>query len=128
LLLVFSFSASIYSQEPGTARRQPNNPSTASTSAETKSSANSRVSGAVVKSDVAEALSVIESNYVDGKKLDYNAIFKSSIGNMLNSLDPHSNYLDAADFAAFRTEQRSEYFGIAGLSRRPAFRRQDSGG
>jgi carboxyl-terminal processing protease len=70
------------------------------------------VSGAVVKSDVAEALSVIEGNYVDGKKLDYNAIFKSSIGNMLNTLDPHSNYLDAADFAAFRTEQRSEYFGI----------------
>ena len=31
---------------------------------------------------------------------------------MLNALDPHSTYLDAADFAAFKTEQRSEYFGI----------------
>jgi carboxyl-terminal processing protease len=112
LLLAFSFSASIYSQQPGTARRQPNNPAAASTSPDTKSSATSRVSGAVVKSDVAEALSVIENNYVDGKKLDYNAIFKSSIGNMLNTLDPHSNYLDATDFAAFKTEQRSEYFGI----------------
>jgi len=115
LLLALSFSANIYSQQTGTARRQPNNPPVASTSADpnaAKSSANSRVSGAVVKSDVAEALSVIEGNYVDSKKLDYNAIFKSSIGVMLSTLDPHSNYLDAADFAAFRTEQRSEYFGI----------------
>jgi carboxyl-terminal processing protease len=70
------------------------------------------VTGAAVKSDVEEALSVIQDNYVDGKKLDYNSIFKSSIGVMLNTLDPHSNYLDATDFNAFRTEQRSEYFGI----------------
>jgi carboxyl-terminal processing protease len=66
----------------------------------------------LVKSDVAEALSVIQDNYIDGKKLDYNAVFKSSISGMLNTLDPHSTYLDAADYSAFKTEQRSEYFGI----------------
>ena len=66
----------------------------------------------MVKSDVEEALSVIQNNYIDGKKLDYNTIFKSSITGMLNVLDPHSSYLDAADFAAFQTEQRSQYFGI----------------
>jgi carboxyl-terminal processing protease len=65
-----------------------------------------------IKGDLAEALSVIESNYIDGKKLDYNAIFKSSIGGMLSVLDPHSTYFDPAEFASFRTEQRSEYFGI----------------
>lgn len=114
LLLALSFSANIYSQQTGAARRQPSNSPAASTSAgpNAKSSATSRVTSAVVKSDVEEALSVIQDNYVDGKKLDYNAVFKSSISNMLNTLDPHSNYLDAADFAAFRTEQRSEYFGI----------------
>jgi len=32
-----------------------------------------------VRGDIAEALSVIQSNYIDGKKLDYNNIFKSSI-------------------------------------------------
>ncbi|HCX28223.1 MAG TPA: hypothetical protein DHU55_00370 [Blastocatellia bacterium] len=65
-----------------------------------------------MKSDLAEALSVIQENYIDGKKLDYNNIFKSSISGMLSVLDPHSTYFDAADFAAFKTEQRSEYFGI----------------
>jgi carboxyl-terminal processing protease len=66
----------------------------------------------VVKSDVAEALSVIQENYIDGKKLEYNSIFKSSINGMLKVLDPHSSYLDAADFAEFKTEQRSQYYGI----------------
>lgn len=65
-----------------------------------------------IKSDVAEALSVIQSNYIDGQKLNYNDVFKSSINVMLSVLDPHSNYLDQAEFAAFQTEQRSEYFGI----------------
>ena len=112
LLLALSFAADIYAQQTGAARRQPNNPSEASTSANAKASSTARVSGALVKSDVAEALSVIQENYIDGKKLDYNSIFKSSISGMLNVLDPHSTYLDAADFAAFKTEQRSEYFGI----------------
>ena len=112
LLLALSFFANIYAQQTGSARRQPSNPAEASTSANAKASSSSRVSGAVVKSDLAEALSVIQDNYIDGKKLDYNSIFKSSISGMLNVLDPHSTYLDAADFAAFKTEQRSEYFGI----------------
>ncbi|HEX7773017.1 MAG TPA: S41 family peptidase, partial [Pyrinomonadaceae bacterium] len=66
----------------------------------------------MIKSDLAEALSVIQSNHIDGRKLNYNDVFKSSISSMLSVLDPHSTYLDAAEFAAFRTEQRSEYFGI----------------
>jgi carboxyl-terminal processing protease len=110
--LALSFSGHIYSQQAGSARRQPSNSSEVPTSANTKSGGNSRVTGAVVKSDLSEALSVIQDNYIDGKKLDYNSIFKSSISGMLNVLDPHSTYLDAADFAAFKTEQRSEYFGI----------------
>ncbi|HKG98874.1 MAG TPA: S41 family peptidase, partial [Pyrinomonadaceae bacterium] len=69
-------------------------------------------SGPVIKSDLAEALSVIQSNHIDGRKLDYNAIFKSSISGMLSVLDPHSTYFDPIEYASFRTEQRSEYFGI----------------
>lgn len=111
-ILALACSANIYSQQTGTARRQPNNPSESTTSANAKPSSNARVSGAVVKSDLAEALSLIEDNHIDGKKLDYNSVFKSSISGMLNVLDPHSTYLDATDFAAFKTEQRSEYFGI----------------
>jgi carboxyl-terminal processing protease len=112
IILLLALSAIIYSQQMGSARRQPANPSETSAAANAKTASNARVSGAVVKSDLAEALSVIQDNYIDGKKLDYNVIFKSSISGMLNVLDPHSTYLDAADFAAFKTEQRSEYYGI----------------
>ncbi len=108
-LLTLSFSAILSAQQSGTARRQPND---APNSTAARAGANSRVTSAVVKSDLSEALSVIQDNYIDGKKLDYNSIFKSSISGMLNVLDPHSTYLDASDFAAFKTEQRSEYYGI----------------
>jgi carboxyl-terminal processing protease len=65
-----------------------------------------------IETDVAEALSVIESNYVSGKKLNYNDVVKSSIDGMLHALDPHSNYFDAKEFEQFRTDQSSRYFGI----------------
>ena len=77
-----------------------------------KSDAKPRATMENIESDVAEALTVIEDNHVDGKKLDYNELFKSSIDSMLHTLDPHSNYFDAKEYEAFRTEQRSEYFGI----------------
>src|SRR5258707_3263320 len=70
------------------------------------------VNAPLIKSDLAEALSVIQANHIDGKKLDYNSIFKASISGMLSVLDPHSTYFDPIEYASFRTEQRSEYFGI----------------
>ncbi|MEP6704669.1 MAG: S41 family peptidase [Acidobacteriota bacterium] len=65
-----------------------------------------------IEQDVAEALSVIESNHVVGKKMNYNDVFKSSIDGMLHTLDPHSNYFDSKEFEQFRTDQRSQYYGI----------------
>jgi carboxyl-terminal processing protease len=65
-----------------------------------------------IEKDVSEALTVIQDQYIDGNKLDYNSVFKSSITGMLRSLDPHSNYFDRAEFDEFRTDQRSEYYGI----------------
>jgi carboxyl-terminal processing protease len=65
-----------------------------------------------VEQDFAEALTIIQENYIDGNKLDYNTVFKSSIIGMLRSLDPHSNYYDRAEFDELKTDQRSEYFGI----------------
>jgi carboxyl-terminal processing protease len=66
----------------------------------------------VIKGDLAEALSVIEKNHVDGASLDYNEVFKGSMDAMLHTLDPHSNYFDAKETEQFRTDQLSEYFGI----------------
>ena len=71
-----------------------------------------RVTAPAIRTDLAEALSVIQANHIDGKKLDYNNVFKASITGMLGVLDPHSTYFDPIEYASFRTEQRSEYFGI----------------
>jgi carboxyl-terminal processing protease len=57
-------------------------------------------------------LNVIQEQYIDGKGLDYNSLFKSSIIGMLRSLDPHSNYYDREEFEELKNDQRSEYFGI----------------
>ncbi len=111
-LLALSFTSNIYSQQNGNARRQPGNSSEGSPAANQPAASRARLSGAVVKSDLAEALSVIQDNHIDGKKLDYNSIFKSSISGMLSVLDPHSTYFDPVEYASFKTEQRSEYFGI----------------
>ena len=110
-LVALSFNSNIYSQQNGTARRQPGNSSEGPPSANAPGS-RARTSATVVKSDLAEALSVIQDNHIDGKKLDYNSIFKSSISGMLSVLDPHSTYFDPIEYASFKTEQRSQYFGI----------------
>jgi carboxyl-terminal processing protease len=111
-LLIFAVStaANVFSQQTGAARRQPATSPEGSIAKAPASRAS--VTTAVVKNDLSEALSVIQDNYIDGKKVDYNAIFKSSISGMLNVLDPHSTYFDPVEYASFRTEQRSEYFGI----------------
>jgi carboxyl-terminal processing protease len=65
-----------------------------------------------IERDFTEALSVVQEQYVDGQKLSYNDVFKSSIIGMLRSLDPHSNYYDREEYDELKTDQRSEYFGI----------------
>jgi len=109
LFLVFALAvpAFIIAQQNRSARRTTDRPAPTGATA-TKASP----SGAAIKSDLAEALAVIQSNHIDGRKLDYNAVFKSSISGMLSVLDPHSTYFDPIEYASFRTEQRSEYFGI----------------
>lgn len=67
---------------------------------------------AAIQRDVDEALKMIEQQYVDGRKLNYNDVYKSSILGMLRSLDPHSNYYDREEFEELKSDQRSEYFGI----------------
>jgi carboxyl-terminal processing protease len=65
-----------------------------------------------LEADVAEALTVIQDNYVDGNKVKYDEVFKSSIIGMLRTLDPHSNFYDAKEFEEQRADWRSEYYGI----------------
>ena len=83
--------------------------------AATKAPPAKKVTTQVIQNEIEEALAVIEGNYVGGKKLNYNTVFKSSIDGMLHTLDPHSNYFDAKEFEEFMTEQRSQYFGIGAI-------------
>jgi carboxyl-terminal processing protease len=94
-LLIPSFALA---QTPGTNGRRPGRGATPETIR--------------VQRDFDEALKLVQDQYVDGKKLNYNEVYKSSIIGMLRSLDPHSNYYDREEFEELKTDQRSEYFGI----------------
>ena len=78
LTLAFTFLLSIngFAQTQGVARVGSGNGASA---AESKK----KVSAQDIESDIAEALSLVESNYVSGKKLNYNTVMKSSIDGML---------------------------------------------
>jgi len=109
LVIALALPALIIAQQTRSARRTTTPERSASTNAP-----GGKVSptAPAIKSDLSEALAVIQTNHIDGRKLDYNNIFKSSISGMLSVLDPHSTYFDPIEYASFRTEQRSEYFGI----------------
>lgn len=64
----------------------------------------------VILDDFADALTLLQEHYVD--KIDYEQVTKMAILGMLHTLDPHSNYYDKREFARFRIEQTSQYFGI----------------
>ena len=110
LIIALCVPAIILAQQNRSARRTSSNPERSV--ATNTTAAKATATAPLIKNDLAEALSVIQANYIDGKKLDYNSIFKSSISGMLSVLDPHSTYFDPIEYASFRTEQRSEYFGI----------------
>lgn len=111
LFLIFALTvpALILAQQSRSARRATTPERTTTTS---PTAGKGVVTSPMIRSDLSEALGVIQSNHIDGKKLNYNEIFKTSISSMLSVLDPHSTYFDPAEYASFRTEQRSEYFGI----------------
>jgi len=111
LFIVFALvlPAIIFAQQNRSARRATGPDRSASSTA---SGTRPAPTAPAIKSDLSEALAVIQTNHIDGRNLDYGNIFKSSISGMLSVLDPHSTYFDPAEYAAFRTEQRSEYFGI----------------
>jgi carboxyl-terminal processing protease len=121
LLVALSLPTFVFAQQPaaprGTAPGQNMPPNVAPPATGRTQRVRPRVpasSGATaaIEEDFAEALSIVQENYVDGVKIDYNAAFKSSIIGMLRSLDPHSNYYDSKEFEELQADWRSEYYGI----------------
>ncbi len=109
LIAIFFFVTSGFAQNPSTAAKTAPKIEVVPT---TTSKTGKSPSAELIQKDLTEAFSVIEKNYGGTKKLDYNEVFKSSIEGMLHTLDPHSNYFDAKEFEQFKTDQRSQYFGI----------------
>jgi carboxyl-terminal processing protease len=106
LVIVLALTISGLAQSQNVAKNAPK------TAQPAPGSSSKAVTSEDIEVDISEAMSVIEGNYVGGKKINYNEIFKSSIDGMLHTLDPHSNYFDAKEFEQFRTDQSSRYFGI----------------
>src|SRR3990172_6522437 len=55
-------------------------------------------------------LTVIEENYVE--KVPAQKVISGSINGLLNSLDPHSNFLDEDAYASLQEEQHGSFYGL----------------
>ncbi len=60
------------------------------------------------------ALSLLQQNYADPIASE-KAIYQGAIPGMLRTLDPHSNFLDPAEYQDMQRKQRAQYFGIGML-------------
>jgi carboxyl-terminal processing protease len=58
------------------------------------------------------ALQLIRQDYVDESKTSYRGLTYSALHGMLNSLDPHSQFMEPADFRDMEDETKSEFGGL----------------
>ena len=56
------------------------------------------------------ALDAIESRYVD--KVESDRLVYGAIGGMLQTLDPHSSFIDPKQYAQMRERQEGRYYGL----------------
>jgi carboxyl-terminal processing protease len=60
------------------------------------------------------ALSIVNQNFADQVSSE-KEIYQGAIPGMLRTLDPHSSFLDPAEYADMQRKQRAQYFGIGML-------------
>ncbi|MXZ70468.1 MAG: S41 family peptidase [Acidobacteria bacterium] len=58
----------------------------------------------------ASAIALIEANYVDDVEVEQ--LVSRAVGGMLQTLDPHSSYMDARSYARLRERQEGRYYGL----------------
>jgi carboxyl-terminal processing protease len=61
---------------------------------------------------VAAVMRVIHADYVDEERVDYDRLAEAAIDGIMASLDRHSSYMPAKDFAHFEEMTTQEYVGI----------------
>ena len=60
------------------------------------------------------ALSMVNQNFADPISSE-KAIYQGAVPGMLRTLDPHSSFLDPAEYQDMQRKQRAQYFGIGML-------------
>jgi carboxyl-terminal processing protease len=60
---------------------------------------------------VASAYSLVEKNFADSVSPE-KAFYQGAIPGMLHTLDPHSNFVDPAEYREMQRRQRAQYFGV----------------
>lgn len=61
---------------------------------------------------VKEVLKLVNENYVDAGAASYDALTKSAIHGMVESLDPHSEFLESRDYSELEEELTGDFSGI----------------
>jgi carboxyl-terminal processing protease len=59
----------------------------------------------------ADVLAVVQRNYADPVNVDQ-TIYDGAIPGMLQTLDPHSEFFDPKDYAAFLEQEQGRYYGV----------------
>ena len=60
----------------------------------------------------AAVLQKVRSEYVDGTNLNYRSLTDAAIKGMVGSLDPHSEFLDAADYQQLQDDTEGQFGGL----------------
>src|SRR5919106_1006043 len=60
---------------------------------------------------VAAAFALVEKNFADPVSSE-KAFYQGAIPGMLHTLDPHSNFVDPAEYREMQRRQHAQYFGV----------------
>ena len=58
------------------------------------------------------AMELIRQDYVDGKKIGYEQLMRAALKGMLQSLDPHSQFMEPANFEDMKEDTESRFGGL----------------
>ncbi len=61
---------------------------------------------------LADVLEKVRQEYVDGDKLTYQDLIHGALKGMLNSLDPHSEFMDPEKFDELKKDTEGEFGGV----------------
>src|ERR1700691_1740735 len=61
---------------------------------------------------LADVLEKVRQEYVDGDKLTYQELIHGALKGMLNSLDPHSEFMDQDKYDELKKETEGEFGGV----------------